>query len=95
MEIIWTPQAEKDLEGNIDYLLQAWSEKVAQNFVQNVTQTIKQVSKNPTTFPRYESSKIRFVLLIPQITLFYEVDDNKIILLRLWNNKQDPLRRKL
>ncbi len=95
MEIIWTPQAEKDLERNIDYLLQDWSEKVAQSFVQSVTQTIKQISKNPNTFQRYESSKIRFVLIVPQITLFYEVDENKVVLLRLWNNKQDPLRRKL
>ncbi|WP_439489425.1 type II toxin-antitoxin system RelE/ParE family toxin [Algoriphagus sp.] len=47
MKVIWTNQAQKDYDQNIDYLLSEWSEKVAQNFIHQVNLTIQLLTINP------------------------------------------------
>ncbi len=51
-QIIWSPLAEKDFEGIIEYLEKNWSEKIIHRFVTLTDELIDQIANNPKQFPK-------------------------------------------
>lgn len=90
-EIVWTKFALQDFEQNLIYLNENWEQKVIQKFTLKVEKTIKLIQANPNCFQKHKRLKCHIVPIMPQITLFYEVIDKKVILLRFWNNYQNLL----
>ncbi len=89
--IIWSPEASKDYWENIDFLLERWSENEAAGFIDIVDQYLKIIEKNPYTFQKTEYRNIHSAPVVSQITMFYQIIDNKTIeLVRFWNNFKDP-----
>ena len=90
MKIIWSEPAKKDYWQNIDYLLKDWNEKVAINFIKKVEQAIYFISQNPTIFQKTNYKEIRYITIVPQITLYYQINNDTVEIVRLWNNYQQP-----
>ncbi|HEY4787042.1 MAG TPA: type II toxin-antitoxin system RelE/ParE family toxin [Bacteroidales bacterium] len=89
-QIIWNKFARKDYYDNIDYLLTRWSEKEAQNFIDEVDEIEFILKQGEIDYQVTDMPGIRRCVLRPQITLFYKIIDNQHIeLLRFWNNHQD------
>ncbi|WP_416377793.1 type II toxin-antitoxin system RelE/ParE family toxin [Algoriphagus sp. D3-2-R+10] len=86
MKVIWTNQAQKDYDQNIDYLLSEWSEKVAQNFIDQVNLTIQLLTINPYLYQQSNYQNIRKAFITKQILLFYKPENKRIVLIRFWNN---------
>jgi plasmid stabilization system protein ParE len=95
MQTVWSDDALIDYNQNIDYLLKEWSEKVALEFVEDVEATIELINDFPELYPLTEYLGVRKALVRKQITLFFRIKDEKIYLIRFWNNYQDPKKLKL
>ena len=90
MQIIWTQEAKQDYLENIEYLLEKWTEKSARNFINEADDVLELLQINPKLFPLSDYKSIRRAVIRKQITLFYQLKDSNIYLIRFWNSYQDP-----
>lgn len=88
-EIIWTNKSKLDYFNNIDFLEKEWTVKEIERFINKTDEILQKLIKGNIKFKKTEYKEIYQVVIIKQITLFYEKNENKIILLRFWNNYQD------
>jgi len=93
--ISWAREAIEDYDSNIKYLLAEWTLTEAEEFVNNVAAIIAIVSVMPEAYPISGYKNVRKALVCKQINLLYIVRESEIILLRFWNNAQDPKKFKL
>ena len=89
MNVIWSPQAKKDFWNNIDYLVAEWSEKIVLNFIEKVNTTIDFLKNDNVLFVKANYKNVYKVVITKHISLYYRIENNKIELLRFWNNFQD------
>ncbi len=89
MEVIWSQRAENDYYQQIDYLMTKWGEDTATKFVDQVFQIIENLVIHPQMYPSSGYQDIRKALVNQHISLFYQVKDERIILMRFWPNAQD------
>lgn len=94
-ELSWSTQAQKDYWENIDYILDEFPIEVAQKFVQKVEEIIELLKLQRVTYKATSRKNIYQIPVVKQVTLFYYADNEKVILLRFWNNKRDPESLKL
>ncbi|NJK96161.1 MAG: type II toxin-antitoxin system RelE/ParE family toxin [Bacteroidales bacterium] len=88
--VFWNQLAKKDYLDNIDYLLRRWSEKQAQEFIDEVDEIIFILEKGNIEFQETNYENVKRCVLREQITLFYrKISENEIELLRFWNNYKD------
>jgi plasmid stabilization system protein ParE len=88
--IIWSPQSKESFENNILHLLETWSEKEANDFIDRVEEILRLISKHPKIFTYLpEQDAFRCVIVKP-ISLFYRLRDNQVELLTFWDNRMDP-----
>ncbi|MFP4090807.1 MAG: type II toxin-antitoxin system RelE/ParE family toxin [Cyclobacteriaceae bacterium] len=90
MGVVWTKKAEQDYYQQIDYLLDRWNPEIAENFIKSVFQTIDYISANPRIYASTDVPQVRKAVVNQHISIFYHLADNKITLLRLWPNRQNP-----
>jgi len=89
--IIWSPEADQDLESTLEYLEQHWSLSVIQDFLHHLFNTLDWISLNPNTLiPLNKSDNIRKYVLSQHHTLYVEIFDSHINLLRIFDNRQNP-----
>lgn len=87
--IRWNKLARRDYFENIDYLLQNWSEKEAQKFIDEVFEIEKMLANGNIEFQNTDRAGIKRCVINKQISLFYRVfRDKNIEFLRFWNNNQ-------
>jgi len=86
MKVIWTKQAQIDYDLTIEYLLSEWSEKVAMNFINQVSLTIELLLINPYLYQQSDYQDIRKAFITKHISLFYKPETERIVLIRFWNN---------
>ena len=93
--IVWTDKALNDYLLNIDYLLIKWSEKDAQNFIDALEERFTIILVFPEAYIETDFEHTRKCVVCKQITLFYKAVHDDIIILRLWNNYQNPSKLKI
>lgn len=90
------PEAVFDtLNSIISYLEENWSKKIAENFIVAFYEKINIISKNPKV-GRKHSQKIfiRKILITGHNVLYYDVCDDKVNLLGIFFNVQNPKKNK-
>ena len=86
----WNKIAKLDYYDNIDFLLREWSEKEAQEFIDEVYEVEFVLKQGNIEFQNTDMAGIKRCVICKQITLFYRIIDKRNIeLLRFWNNYQD------
>lgn len=89
-KILWNKKAKADYFENIDYLLKNWSEKEAQNFIDEVAYIEYILCKGNVDFQNTNIQGVKSLVVRMQITLFYRIrDKGSIEFLRFWNNNKD------
>ena len=88
--VIWTIRAEKDLLEILEYWVDrtqafTYSRKLNRLFKENV----KLLSQYPYAGRKTDDNNIR-IKLIGNYLLFYEVLDTHIIILKIWDSRQNP-----
>jgi hypothetical protein len=90
-KIIHTPLAEKSYLQNISYLEKDWTHKEIKRFIKKTLDVVLILKVDPYVFHKWDYDRnIRKVILIKQITLFYEIENHNVCLLLFWNNYRDP-----
>ena len=90
-QIIWSPLAESDFAGILEYLNQYWDHKVAANFIDLTENIIDHISINPRQYPIiFKKKRIRKCVLTKHNSLFYRDSKTKVEILRIYDTRQDP-----
>ena len=91
-KIILSPESERTYSQNIDYLLEKWTNKEAQLFIDKVNHTLSLLSINPEMGIAVKGKKIRKINAVTQVAIYYKIDHKKevIEIITFWNNFQDP-----
>ena len=91
LEIIWSEEAENNLEGIINYLLKHWTEKEIKKFSRTVDEKIELISEYPLLYKRSKRLQgTRECIISKHNTLFYIVDKTKLYIVSIWDNRQNP-----
>ncbi len=88
-EIEWSAKAKNDYLDNIDYLEREWPHSVVKDFISKTDKIIELLSKGNLTFKPTMHKNTYEAVIFKQITLFYSIEKEKIILHRFLNNYQD------
>jgi len=78
------------LNQNALFLNSNWSERSVIKFINKVDKIVLLIVNNPEIFPKWRSSAIRKLVIVKQITMFYEIKKDTINILLFWNNYQNP-----
>ena len=90
-EIIWSRIAEDDLINVTNFLLAKWSKKIADDFIDLLEEFTDQVSNNPECYPMINKKKrIHKCVVTKHNSLYYHEVDNKVEIIRLFDNRQNP-----
>ncbi len=91
LKIVWSKKADKKFDKILDYLQLKWSKKATSNFVKKVYNFLDILSEFPEigTIENREK-EIRGFTIVKQINIFYQVRENKIVLLDFYDNRQNP-----
>jgi plasmid stabilization system protein ParE len=96
LPIIWSPQSDDDVENVLLYLEADWPPYVKIEFLNTLFTTLDWISSNPHIFIKpNESDSIRKYVMSEYHTLYFEIFDSKIDLLRIFDTRQDPNKLKL
>lgn len=91
LDIRWGRHASESFQEIIDYLEQNWGGKSTKDFVEKAYSVINVLSVYPEMGKlQYPIRNIRGFVIVKQVTLFYKLQDNKIILLHFFSTLQNP-----
>lgn len=97
-KIIWSDEALNNLKSINNYLEKNWTEKELKQFVRLLNNRLNLIVSIPNLFPIFnQSTKVRRCVLSKQTTIYYQIADMEILLITLFDNRQNPkrLRNKL
>tara|TARA_R110002072_G_scaffold24385_1_gene83023 strand:+ start:738 stop:1043 length:306 start_codon:yes stop_codon:yes gene_type:complete len=90
-KIISSKLADESYQDNIDYLEESWTIIEITNFIKKVEEVITILKVEPKTFKKYHLNKeIHQIVILKQITLFYQIKNKSVELLLFFNNHQGP-----
>ena len=96
LRIEWSDEAILNLDRIFDYIEENWSEREIRQFAKRLERTLSSLSKYPASYP--ESLRfygVRKCVLSPQTIIFYEYSRERILLLSLFDTRQDPEKLKI
>jgi plasmid stabilization system protein ParE len=70
-KITWSPESRDDYNKNIAYLLDGWTEREAQIFIDEVDELVFQLKQGNVDFKQIGYREIRSVKVCDQINLLY------------------------
>jgi plasmid stabilization system protein ParE len=96
LKIIWTKRAKLTFENIIEYTQKEWGDNVTKSFLNDIKHILLIISE----FPKIGSienveKQIRGIIVRKQLTLFYRIKDNAVIILIFFDNRQNPLKKNL
>ena len=95
LRILWSKRADKKFDNILDYLSAEWGTKVTSAFVKKVYDFLDILVEFPDIGSLENPEReIRGFVIVKQITIFYKVSGNKIILLNFFDNRQGSKKKK-
>ncbi len=94
LTIRWTTRADIKLDQLIIYLESEWGESVVKAFMRKLYDFLEILSEFPEIGSmQYPEKRIRGFALTKQVTIFYKIDSNHIVLLDIFDNRSDPKKK--
>jgi plasmid stabilization system protein ParE len=95
MRVVWTSIAEKHYYTIIDYIFETWGLKTMNEFIDEVEKCMDIIETNPYCFEEYELNKdYRKGIIHENVSFFYRIYNNEIVVHLFWNNSQNPKKLK-
>ncbi len=92
-EIEWTKRADREFDNIIEYLSKEWNYSVKNNFMESFYNKLDLISLFPEIGVSIsKEKKIRGTLVTEHIRIYYRIMNKKIILITLFDTRQDPIR---
>ena len=96
LKIRWTEEATKNLENIIIYLETDWTNKELKKFFQKLEKQLLLLSIFPEAYPLSQKKKsIHRCVLTKNLAIYYTVKDDSLVLLSLFDTRQDPAKLKI
>jgi hypothetical protein len=92
MEIIWSAEAKKTFKNNIIYLQNNWSKNEVDFFISETFRCIELIKTNKYIGKYNQSLKCNVLLVMKQISIFYDIQENKIQIITFWDNRKKPIK---
>ena len=94
--IIWNRRASNSFNSIITFLKNEWGDKVTRDFVVRAYQLIELLTANPEmgSVENFEKH-VRGLVITKHNTLFYRIDDERLILLNFFDNRQHPNKKSI
>lgn len=93
-EIEWLESAQNDLDVEVNYVLQEFGYAVARKAYQRVVEHVARLASFPMMGIRYDGVTYKGFevrkLVIRQVSVFYSPQTEKVTILAIWNNYQNP-----
>jgi len=95
LTIYWSKLADKKFDIIIDYLKQEWGEAVTKAFVRKVYDFLDILLEFPEIGSVENAERnIRAFVIVKQLTIYYKINEDRIILLNFFDNRQNPKLKK-
>jgi len=95
LTIYWSKRADSKFDRIIEFIHNEWGETVTKAFVKKVYDFLDILEEFPEIGALENKERnIRGFVIVRQLTLFYKIQDNKIILLNFFDNRMNPKRKK-
>jgi len=94
-KIIWSEEAINNLRDIIDYLENNWTEREVKKFVYKLEKLIDTIKNQPFAFPASKKMGIRRVVLTRQATIYYEIFNDTIKIVTIFDSRQNPEKLKI
>jgi len=95
-DIEWSDEALSNLAQIVHYLESNWTEREIENFFLRLENVLELISKNPKLFSiTHKRKNVRRCILGKQTSIYYKFESDKIFLVTLWDNRQDPKKLKV
>jgi plasmid stabilization system protein ParE len=92
--VIWSERADLEYNKLIDYLLTNWGLTITEEIIEKVTIAINRIAASPNQFPvSVKSKQIHKCVVTKQTSLFFKVIKKKIIIISVFDNRQNPKKR--
>lgn len=89
----WTPLAYEDLKAARDYIAQH-NAKAAREFAATVRAKVKRLQEAPEIGPVHPDlapvGRYRYLVATPYIVLYRLAEEDVVLVLRVWDSRQDP-----
>ncbi|MFN0032093.1 MAG: type II toxin-antitoxin system RelE/ParE family toxin [Flavobacteriales bacterium] len=92
-EVIWSENAEEDLQNALRHLSENWIVRECEYFLDQITTTLNYVISFPEGSPRVKGRTIRERFVRPYHLMIYDISDNIVRVLALFDCRQDPKKR--
>jgi plasmid stabilization system protein ParE len=93
-EVVWTKQFQRQVDKTFDYISENLTVQGAIHFVQNIYAQEVKLSKHPETGRLSDTSdRIRYILIDNHRRIYYCIYPNRVIVLALFDTRQDPKKR--
>jgi plasmid stabilization system protein ParE len=90
-KVIYSPKFWPRLNDILLYLTNKWSAKIADDFLDIFEDKIALLIKNPKTGRKsLKNSTIRSIPITKHNRLYYQVKDNLILIITIFDTRQDP-----
>ena len=95
VKVYWSSKAEKQFQSIVEYLETTWGINSASKFINSIFEFIEILSDFPEIGTLEHSElNIRGFVVVKQITVFYQIRKNKIVILNLYDNRQNPKKKR-
>lgn len=91
LPILWTPEAEFTFGRIVDFIAEKWGSVPSEKFINRVVEFLDKLSSQPEMFSKTQLFDTRRAVIGKQVSVFYVVKENAIVLLYFWDNRQDSL----
>jgi hypothetical protein len=90
--IIATPWAEQTYTLLTDQLRQRWGDDFVIKFQTKIEKCVSAILMSPYIYPiAEENMELRKCVLHKNCSMLYKVDDDVILIVCFWDNRQDPI----
>ncbi len=91
LKIKWTRNAEIELAQILDYLEKQWTNMELRKFATLLEKNLSIITLFPRIFPAStQNNSVRRCIVSKQTSLYYKVEQDKIIVLSLFDNRRNP-----
>ncbi len=95
LEIVWSKRADKKFDLILDYLSKEWGNKVTKAFVIKVYDFLDILSEfQEIGTIENKEKEIRGFVIIKQVSIFYTIRNNRIIILNFFDNRHSPVKKR-
>jgi plasmid stabilization system protein ParE len=96
LKIRWTEEATKNLENIIIYLETNWTPKELTKFFQKWEKQLLIISLFPEAYPvSFTKKRIHRCVFTKNLTIYYTIEDDFLILLSIFDTRQHPDKTKI